>query len=164
MTEGGRDDQIMSLCKLILASSCFTHEEKAYALAKRPDVRSQLIKTVDCCLEFTDEFECQDVMWGRILDDLTGELETEESIRDEFSAGPITDEELQEYFDERHALEDWLKDDTEVLKFIRDFRYNVNILIGALKTEGLLPKKAPKDLDYNREAHALEFLRAQTPV
>jgi hypothetical protein len=128
-----RTKTILELCDKIENSRMFIDQddEYVYDIAHRPEVRERLIKTVDYGLEFTDDFECMDVMWTCVMNYGTDDQETESDVKEECSAH--SPEELADELASFHLRQKWLGNDEDVLRFIRDFSYNAYVVIDAIK-------------------------------
>ncbi len=72
-----------------------------------------------------------DVLWIRVQNYGTDDEETLDGIIKDAVEGGFSPEELQVEIDEFHARQKWLADDVAVAKFIRDYSYNIDIVIKA---------------------------------
>ncbi len=128
-----RQQQFDALVQKIIDSGLYDDEDDSpdviYDIARRHEIKSKLTKTLDCSLQPTDDLESMDVLWILVQNYGTDDEETLDSVIEE--CGHFSPEELQVEIDEFHARQIWLADDIAVAKFIRDYSYNIDIVIKA---------------------------------
>ena len=128
-----RQQQFDALVQKIIDSGLYDDEDSSpdiiYNVARRPEIKSKLIKTFYCSLQPTDDLESMDVLWMLVQDYGTDDEETLDGVIEE--CGHFSPEDVQVEIDEFHARQKWLADDVAVAKFIRDYSYNIDIVIEA---------------------------------
>ncbi len=128
-----RQQQFDVLVQKIIDCGLYNDEDSGpdiiYDIARRPEIKSKLFKTLDCSLQPTDDLESMDVLWILVQNYGTDDEETLDGIIEE--CGHFSPEDLQVEIDEFHARQKWLADDVAVAKFIRDYSHNIDIVIKA---------------------------------
>lgn len=109
-----------------------------YEIGGLPEIKLQLVEALDCALDLTDDFECMDVLWHRVMTYGTDDAETLDSVIKEASESGFSPDDIQTEADEFHARQKWLADDAAVGRFVRDFAHNFEIVGNAAVQMGRL--------------------------